>query len=335
MIFQKELYIIKYNLLYTIIVKYRFKGRKADKKKSMEYWKQKAYAKINLVLDVTGRRPDGYHEVRMIMQTIGLYDLIIIERQAEGITLTVRMPSGKRSSLPLGEGNIAYKAARLMTEKHNIKGGVRITLEKNIPIAAGMAGGSTDAAAVLRGMNALFSLGETTEELKKTAVKLGADVPYCIEGGTRLSEGIGEVLTPLTPVPEMILLVAKPEISVSTKYVYEHLVLDKLERHPDVDGMVKAIESGSMEGILSRMENVLESVTVKKYPVISKIKETMKEGGALNALMSGSGPTVFGIYEDMESADRTREMIKERKLADQVYITTIIRSAGEEGKKNE
>lgn len=301
----------------------------------MEYWKQRAYAKINLALDVTRRRPDGYHEVRMIMQTIGLYDVITLEKQAEGIALELKTQTGQRSWLPADEGNIAYKAARLMIEKHNIKSGVRIILEKNIPISAGMAGGSTDAAAVLRGMNALFALGETREELEQTAVKIGADVPFCIEGGTRLSEGIGEILTPLKPVPDMVLLIAKPDISVSTKYVYQNLSLEKLEKHPDVDGMVKAIEEGNLEGILERMENVLESVTIRKFPVIDRIKETMRESGAQNALMSGSGPTVFGIYKDKEAAQKAMELIKERKLAKQVFVTTVIRSAGEEGIENE
>ena len=301
----------------------------------MEQLKIKAYAKINLSLDVVRRRPDGYHDVKMIMQTVDLYDVITMEKTESGIHTTVEMgksfaadssegnAGNVSEELPADENNLIYKAAKLVMDRKNITEGVKIHLQKNIPIAAGMAGGSTDAAAVFRGMNRLFSLGMSTEELKEMAVKIGADVPYCIEGGTQLSEGIGEILTPIQGIPEFKLLIAKPEISVSTKYVYENLHLEELSSHPDVDGMAEAIKDGNLDGIVSRLENVLESVTVKKYPVIGEICEFMKQHGAENALMSGSGPTVFGIYKEKQSAEEAAELLKKENLAKQIFVTTI------------
>ncbi len=290
----------------------------------MEQLKQKAYAKINLSLDVVRRRDDGYHEVKMIMQTVGLYDELTMEKCGQGIHVTVSMGDGfLGETLPADENNLVYKAAKLIMDRYELCEGVRIHLDKHIPIAAGMAGGSTDAAAVIRGMNGLFRLGMDLEDMKKLAVKIGADVPYCIEGGTQLSEGIGEVLTPLRAAPAFLLLIAKPDISVSTKYVYENLNLHTLTAHPDVDGMAAALEKGDSAGIVSRMENVLESVTLEKYPVIRKIKTVMKENGAWNALMSGSGPTVFGIYNNREEMEKTARLLREGKLAKQIFITTV------------
>ena len=290
----------------------------------MEQLKQKAYAKINLSLDVVRRRDDGYHEVKMIMQTVGLYDELTMEKCGQGIHVTVSMGDGfLGETLPADENNLVYKAAKLIMDRYELCEGVRIHLDKHIPIAAGMAGGSTDAAAVIRGMNGLFRLGMDLEDMKKLAVKIGADVPYCIEGGTQLSEGIGEVLTPLRAAPAFLLLIAKPDISVSTKYVYENLNLHPLTAPPDVDGMAAAIEKGDSAGIVSRMENVLESVTLEKYPVIRKIKTVMKENGAWNALMSGSGPTVFGIYNNREEMEKTARLLREGKLAKQIFITTV------------
>lgn len=290
----------------------------------MEQLKQKAYAKINLSLDVVRRRDDGYHEVKMIMQTVGLYDELVMEKCGQGIHITVSMGEDfLGETLPADENNLVYKAAKLVTDRYGLSGGVRIHLDKRIPMAAGMAGGSTDAAAVIRGMNELFLLGMDAGEMKKLAVKIGADVPYCIEGGTQLSEGIGEILTPLRAAPEFLLLIAKPDIGVSTKYVYENLNLQTLTAHPDVDGMAAAIENGDEAGIVDRMENVLESVTLEKYPVIRKIKEVMKKNGARNALMSGSGPTVFGIYKNREEMDKTARLLRDGKLAKQIFITTV------------
>lgn len=279
----------------------------------------KAYAKINLGLDVVRRLENGYHEVKMVMQTVGIYDVLTFEKAAEGIVITT--DSGE---LPTDENNLIYKAARLMLERFSVQEGVRIHLKKNIPIAAGMAGGSTDAAATLKGVNELFDLGASRKELMELGVKIGADVPYCVMGGTALAEGIGERLTALKPAPDCFLLVAKPDINVSTKFVYEHLDAAGVDKHPDIDGMVEAISEGSIQGIIDRMENVLESVTIPAHPIIDTIKSRMKELGAANSLMSGSGPTVFGIFTDREAADKAYEQIKSEQLAKQVFVTEMI-----------
>ncbi len=282
----------------------------------MNEYRIKAYAKINLGLDVIGRLENGYHEVKMVMQTVGIYDVLDFQRTEGGIVITT--DSGE---LPTGEDNLIYKAAKLMIEKYGIKEGVKIHLEKHIPIAAGMAGGSTDAAATLKGMNRLFDLGCTLKDLMELGVQIGADVPYCVMGGTALAEGIGEKLTPLAPAPDCYVLVAKPDINVSTKYVYEHLDAQEIVKHPDIDGMVEAIAEESLQGILDRMENVLETVTVSAYPVIRTIKERMKELGAINSLMSGSGPTVFGIFVEKDMARRAYDKLEEEQLAKQIFLT--------------
>ena len=285
--------------------------------REMDFVERKAYAKINLGLDVLRRRMDGYHEVKMIMQTVDIWDKLTFWASSEpGIELSVG-----NAALPGGKDNLIYRAAELIIKEKNIRQGVRITLEKNIPVAAGMAGGSTDAAAVFHGFNELFDLSMSLEEMKKLGVKIGADVPYCIMGGTALSEGIGEILTTLPAPPACVLLVAKPDIDVSTKFVYENLHADRLERHPDIDGMIGAIKTGDMRGIAGRMENVLETVTIREYPVIERIKELMKTEGAENALMSGSGPTVFGIFAEREAAQRAADQIRRQELAQQVFVT--------------
>ena len=276
----------------------------------------KAFGKVNLGLDVIRRRGDGYHEVRMIMQTIQLYDKITIDKaRQEGIMLETNL-----AFLPVNENNIAYKAARMLMEEFHIPGGLSIKIEKHIPVAAGMAGGSTDGAAVLYGINRMYRLGLTKTQLMERGVRLGADVPYCIMRGTVLSEGIGEVLTPVSPLPDCYILVAKPPISVSTKYVYEHLKLDSVEYHPDIDGMVEALEAGNLKEIADRMENVLETVTIPEQPEIGQIKEVMRGEGALNAMMSGSGPTVFGIFEDKKQGLKARDILRKGTLAKQVYL---------------
>jgi len=282
----------------------------------MDKYSIKAYAKINLGLDVLGRLPDGYHEVKMIMQTVGIYDELTFEKSDKGIMVIT--DSGE---LPVNEDNLIYKAAKLLMQKYAIDAGIRVNLKKNIPIAAGMAGGSTDAAATLKGVNELFGLGCTEEELKEIGVKIGADVPYCVMGGTALAEGIGEKLTALRNAPQCVLLVAKPGINVSTKYVYEHL--DALDSyvHPDIDGMVNAISAGDLDGIVRRLGNVLEEVTIPAYPVINDIKRTMLDSNALGSMMSGSGPTVFGIYNDRKDAESAYGKIREDGLAGQIFIT--------------
>lgn len=292
----------------------------------MERLELKAMGKINLGLDILGKRENGYHDVRMIMQTVYLYDQILLEKKEDtGIEMEANL-----FFLPTDENNLAYRAAKLLTEEFGIKQGVRIALDKKIPVSAGMAGGSADAAAVLFGMNRLFGLGLTQEDLKDRGVKLGADVPYCIMRGTYLAEGIGEVLTELPQCPRCHVLLAKPPVNVSTKTVYERF--DRLDPHaarrsrPETDGMIEGLERQDLRQICACMGNVLEQVTIPEYPVIEEIKNVMKSGGALNALMSGSGPTVFGIFEDKHRAKETLARIKELKLAKQAYVTTMHRA---------
>ncbi len=279
----------------------------------------KALAKINLGLDVIRRREDGYHEVKMIMQTIQLYDRIVMRKRRESkIQVKTNL-----FYLPENENNLVYKAAKLLIEEFKIQQGVQIDLQKFIPVAAGMAGGSSDAAAVLYGMNRMFHLGLSLEELMERGVKIGADVPYCLMRGTALAEGIGEQLTKLSPVPQCKILIAKPAISVSTKFVYENLKLDENTVHPDIDLLIQDIETKNLADMAAHMGNVLESVTIPNYPVIAQIKEQMIKDGALNAMMSGSGPTVFGIFDDKEKAEVAYKRMREGNLAKQVYLTEV------------
>ena len=277
---------------------------------------RKAYAKINLGLDVVRRLENGYHEVRMIMQTVDICDVLTLKKTESGIVVTT-----DNGELPTDENNLIYKAAKLMMDKYNIKQGVHIHLEKHIPIAAGMAGGSTDAAGTFIGMNELFACGADEEQLRELGVKVGADVPFCIMGGTALAEGIGEKLTRLPKPPACFLLIAKPDINVSTKYVYEHLDAEGVEHHPDIDGMIRALADKDLTGIVERLENVLENVTVKKQPIIQEIKDTMVQAGAEGSLMSGSGPTVFGIFTEEKKAKAAFDALEAKQLAKQLFIT--------------
>ncbi|MGN0329224.1 MAG: 4-(cytidine 5'-diphospho)-2-C-methyl-D-erythritol kinase [Lachnospira sp.] len=277
----------------------------------------KARAKINLGLDVLGKREDGYHEVRMIMQTIGIYDRIILTRIPED-EIRIKINLG---FLPVNENNLIYKAIKLMKDEYNLPGGIEVDLNKFIPVAAGMAGGSTDAASTLFGMNKLFNLKLPMEKLMELGVNIGADVPYCVMRGTALAEGIGEKLTKLSPIPHCHILIAKPPINVSTKMVYEKLDSKEITNHPDIDGIIDAINEGDIYKIAARMGNVLEDVTIPLYPVINTIKQDMLEHGAINAMMSGSGPTVFGIFPDEQSALDCQQYLKDKKDARQVYTT--------------
>ncbi len=279
----------------------------------------KALAKINLGLDVLGRRENGYHDVRMVMQSIYLYDEVKLEKTAEqGITVVSNL-----SFLPTGDGNIAYKAARLLKEEFQITEGIKITLNKHIPVAAGLAGGSSNAAAVLFGMNRMFRLGLSQKELMERGVRLGADVPYCIMRGTVLAEGIGEKLSVLPAMPKCTVLIAKPPVSVSTKVVYEALDAKEITEHPDIDGIIKGLKNNSLKEVAACMGNVLEDVTIPMHPVIKQIKQEMKSAGALNAMMSGSGPTVFGLFESRAAAREAQRRIREKSLTRQVYVTSI------------
>ncbi len=285
----------------------------------MDRLELKALGKINLGLDVLGRRENGYHDVRMVMQTVYLYDRIIMKKsKTPGIRLETNL-----YYLPVNENNLAYQAAQMLMDEFHMEEGVSIQLDKHIPVAAGMAGGSSNAAAVLFGMNRMFSLGLSQKELMERGVKLGADVPYCIMRGTVLAEGIGEILTPLSPMPKCYVLIAKPAISVSTKMVYEKLDSHEIEDHPDIDGILAGLKAGDLKKVAGSMGNVLERVTVDAYPVIDQIKKMMIKEGALNAMMSGSEPTVFGIFEEKATARKAADAIRDARLTKQVYVTNI------------
>ena len=278
-----------------------------------------ARAKINTALDVVRKREDGYHDLRMIMQTVNLCDNIIIEKKSEpGIELSCNL-----SWLPCDGRNLIYRAAEEMINEYGIKKGVRIYLNKKIPAAAGLAGGSADCAATLVGMRSLFGLTAANERLMQIGEKLGADVPYCLMRGTALAEGKGEILTPLAPFPNTFVLLAKPNINVSTPAVFKEFSLDKVERHPDIEKMIEYIEKKDLKGICGEMCNVLETVTVKNYPVISDIKQAMLDHGATGSMMSGSGPTVFGFFDTYDQGITALKYVRSTYRIREIYLTTI------------
>lgn len=280
----------------------------------------KAYAKINLALDVVGTRPDGYHEVRMIMQTINLYDRIELGITAQpGITVKSSL-----SFLPNDEGNLAYRAAKLFLTETGCESGVHINILKKIPVAAGMAGGSSDAAAVLLGLNELMSAGFSKKQLSELGVRIGADVPFCILGGTALAEGIGEVLTPLRPFRKGHCLIVKPSFSVSTPWAYSNLKPAEELSHPDVDRLLEAVEQGDYEALCQGAGNVLESVVIPANPAIRTIKARMRDLGADLALMSGSGPTVFGLFSEHEAAKKAYYDFKVGKYGKSTYLVDFV-----------
>ena len=285
----------------------------------------KANAKINLSLNITGVRENGYHDVRMIMQSIELCDYLDIEVNNSGrIELTCSNPE-----IECDKSNLIYKAADKLINKAvdeeiiDKNTGVTISLQKNIPIAAGLAGGSTDAAATLVGLNEELGLGYSSSELRGLGVTLGADIPFCIEGGTYLSEGIGEVLSKLKDAPDCFIVLVKPDINVSTKFVYDNLILNEETVHPDVDAMLDAIETGSIKRVADCLDNLLATVTEKEYPIIVDIKNILKENGALNAIMSGSGPTVFGLFDDEEKAKEALSILESKVEFKQGFVTTF------------
>lgn len=284
----------------------------------------RALAKINLGLDVLRKREDGYHELRMIMQTINMYDQLDIEiSKTPGIKITTNLPF-----IPVNESNLVYKAAKLLMDEFQVEQGITVDLQKFIPVAAGMAGGSSDAAAAMIGVNRLFGLGLSVRELMERGVKIGADVPYCLLRGTALAEGIGDKLRALPACPDCYVLIGKPAISVSTKFVYENLHANELEYHPEIDKMLEAIQWHNLNKIADCMGNVLETVTIPHYPVIQEIKDHMKEHGALNAMMSGSGPTVFGLFDDKATAENACEALRASRLARTVFLTTVFNNGG-------
>lgn len=279
--------------------------------------KIKAYAKINIALDVVGKRDDGYHLLKMIMQTVDLYDVIEIIKTDLDIKLNCNKPY-----VPTDERNLAYKAAKLFKETYNIEDGVSINLIKNIPVSAGMAGGSTDAAGVLKLMNKIFNINASDEELMALGLKLGADVPYCINGGTALCEGIGEKITQLKSFKNKIVVIVKPPFGVSTKEVYRDFDLSKVIFHPRTEDIMKAMENDDIHFVANNMKNLLENVTLRKHRVILNIKELMKYYDALGTMMSGSGPTVFAFFDDMLKAQVCYDEMK-KKYKDVFLSRTI------------
>ena len=283
----------------------------------MEKIELKAYGKINLGLDVIRKRPDGYHDLDMIMQMVDVYDDIVITKNKTG-KIEVKTDTAVLSN---GKDNLAYMAAKMLMDEFKIKDGVNIYINKRIPIAGGMAGGSSDCATTLMGINQLFELGLSKEELMERGVKLGADVPYCVLGGTAIARGIGEVLTPLPAPADCHVIIAKPTVSVSTAYVYGHIKPLEITKRPDIEAMAQSIKDGDLKKMASLIYNVMEDVTVGEYPIISEIKQVMLDNGALNSIMSGSGPTVFGLFDDKEKAQQCVKTLEEKGLTQQLYLT--------------
>ncbi|MGL5822837.1 MAG: 4-(cytidine 5'-diphospho)-2-C-methyl-D-erythritol kinase [Sarcina sp.] len=283
--------------------------------------KRKAYAKINIALDVIGKREDGYHLLKMIMQTVDIYDEIEVKKTNSPNTIKL---TTDKYYLPTDEKNLAYKAAKLFVDTYKIKDGVEIHIKKNIPVSAGMAGGSTDAATVLYLMNKVFNVKESKENLKNLAIKIGADVPYCIDGGTALCEGIGEKIKKLKPFKDKILVVVKPSFGVSTKEVYGDLDITKINKHADIEGIIKCMGREDLYGVSTRMRNILENVTVKKHRIVREIKDELRLSGAIGTMMSGSGPTVFAFFEDMLVAQKAYDKMKTLYCNSDIFITRTI-----------
>lgn len=279
--------------------------------------KIRAYAKVNISLDVVGKREDGYHLLRMIMQNIDLYDEIIVEKQSRDITIECN-----KNYVPTDSRNLAYKAAVAFKERYNISEGLKIKIFKNIPVSAGLAGGSTDAAAVLKLMNKIFEVNAPKEELMELGLKLGADIPYCIQGGTALCEGVGEIITPLKSFKDKIIVLVKPSFGVSTKEVYKNFDMEKVKKHPETEVLIKAMAEDDLRYVAYNMRNLLENVTLKKHKVLISLKEEMNKYGAINSMMSGSGPTVFAFFDDMLKAQKCFEKMKEKY--NEVFLTRTI-----------
>jgi len=289
----------------------------------MDRIRLKPLSKINLGLDVIGTREDGYHEVRMVMQNLKLHDDMLMEKQKEGVSMKTNLPY-----LPCDSSNLVVKAVEMLRQEYNITTGVRINLRKVIPVAGGMAGGSSNAASALYGMNMLFDLGLTQEELMAYGLKLGADVPFCVMRGTALSEGIGEILSPLPSPPSCGVLIVKPKVGVSTKVVYEAYDALTNPHHPDIDALIQGLYRGEWKEIAKGMGNSLEGVTIPMHPIIEMIKKQMLANGALISLMSGSGPTVFGIFEDARDAQRAEKTFKGVQGVQQIYVTGFYNGKG-------
>lgn len=288
----------------------------------------RANAKINLTLDVLHKRADGYHEVEMIMQGIELADILKLEeKQTDDITIKGNVPH-----LPCDHRNLAYQAAMLIKDTCKVEKGVHIFIEKNIPMSAGLAGGSTDAAGVLLGLNDLWDLQLPLAELEKLGAKLGSDVPFCLQSGTMLATGRGEILEPLPSLPPCYVVLAKPRFGVSTAWVYGRYGSRAVESHPDTAGVISALGERDLSGVASRLSNVLESVTMAEYPLIKKLKECMMQHGAMASLMSGSGPTVFGLAKDKAGAEYIAGQLRQQSDAEIIITKTVVKNGGYDGK---
>ena len=283
----------------------------------MESLTLKAYAKINLTLDVTGKRANGYHDVCMVMQQIDLHDRVTLQKRPSGVSL-----ESESDFLPKDNTNIAWRAAEAVSRHVNKDLGVHIIIEKKIPVAAGLAGGSTDAAAVIRGLNKMYGLGLSLNEMMEIGVTIGADVPFCIMGGTALAEGIGEELTPIETAKPLWMVLAKPSVGVSTKKIYETLDFKSIKNHPETSNMISAVKSGDMSAISELLGNVLEPVTLSLYPSVNVLKSKMKEYGACGVLMSGSGPSVFGLFKTYEKACTAAKRLS--RSYKQTFVTKTI-----------
>lgn len=280
----------------------------------------KAYGKINLGLDVIGRREDGYHLVKMVMQTVKLYDRLKFSRTRFS---SIVIESNLRY-LPNNENNLVYKAVDAIRRAYSINDGIHVKLDKRIPVSAGMAGGSSDAAAAIKAMNRMFDLGMSSERMAEFGLAIGADVPYCLMGGTALAEGIGERLTKLTDVPEAEILLVKPNINISTKVVYEKIDSAGELAHPDIDAIIRAIDAADIPAMCANMGNVLETVSCGDYPVIGTIKQRMMQLGAQGAMMSGSGPTVFGIFTDRAVAEKAFCEFRDCEFGKNTFLTNFM-----------
>lgn len=273
----------------------------------------RSYAKINLVIDILGKRENGYHDVDMIMQKINLYDDILIEKIKNGIKIETNIPY-----LPTDSKNIMYKAAILMKEKFDIKDGIHMKLVKNIPVSAGLGGGSSNAAAVIQAMDEMFKLGLTRNEMMKISEPLGSDVPFCFVSGAARAKGFGEIITSIKGLKNVLIVVTKPNISVSTRRIYNNLLPSNYKEHPDVEGMIEALKNENVYEVAGKLGNVLESVTLKMYPIVGLNKKMMKSYGAIGTLMSGSGPSIYGLFVRDDQAKAAYQNLK--KINIQTYL---------------
>lgn len=283
----------------------------------MKQIKLDAYGKINLSLDVLFKREDGYHEINTIMQQIDLKDVLILKETEKGIIIESNHPK-----VPLDSTNLVYKVWKLLKERYKVDRGVHVTIEKNIPVASGLAGGSTNAAAVFKGLNELWELNLSQEELLELGVEIGADIPFCILGGTAQAEGIGEKLKRISSFSDKLVLLANPDICVSTPKVYEELQIEKITKHPNTEELIKSIERDDLKYLGDNMVNVLEEVTLKKHTIIKEIKVEMLKCGAIGSLMSGSGPTVFGLFDDEEALYDCKRKLEGKNI--NIYVTKTI-----------